>query len=152
MTALLAIDPGTTHSGWVVVHDGAVIESGNSENHEVLSMLSWRYTLDIAIERFEARGMAIGDESVQTILWTGRFIQAASPRCVRLVKRSAVKSHLCGSQRAKDTHVRTALLDKFGPGKAEAVGTVKKPGPLYGVKSHAWAALAVAVTALETKP
>ena len=37
-------------------------------------------------------------------------------------------------------------------GKADAVGTIKKPGPLYSVKSHAWAALAVAVTATETKP
>ena len=26
----------------------------------------------------------------------------------------------------------------------------KAPGPTYGVRSHAWAALAVAVTAMET--
>ena len=68
-----------------------------------------------------------------------------------LVYREDVKLHLCGSPRAKDANIRQALIDRWG-GKAEAVGTVKKPGPLYGVKSHAWSALAVAVTALETRP
>jgi hypothetical protein len=37
------------------------------------------------------------------------------------------------------------LIDKLG-----VVGTKKNPGPLFGMKSHAWAALGVAVTALET--
>jgi hypothetical protein len=52
--------------------------------------------------------------------------------------------------KAKDANVRQALIDRYG-GKAEAIGTVKKQGPLYRVKSHAWQALAVAVTASETK-
>ena len=52
---------------------------------------------------------------------------------------------------ANPRQVHVVHLSKNG-GKAEAVGTVKKPGPLYGVKSYAWPALAVAVTALETKP
>jgi hypothetical protein len=63
-----------------------------------------------------------------------------------LVFRRDVKLHLCGSARAKDPNIRQALLDRFGP-----VGTKKAPGPLYGVKSHIWSALAVAVTASETK-
>jgi hypothetical protein len=54
-----------------------------------------------------------------------------------------VKMHLCGNQQAKDKNIRQALLDKVGP-----VGVKKTPGPCYGVKSHAWSALAVAVTAL----
>ena len=61
---------------------------------------------------------------------------------VRLVYRKDVKLHLCGSPRAKDPNIRQALLDKLGP-----VGTKRQPGPCYGVKSHAWAALGVAVTA-----
>jgi len=48
--------------------------------------------------------------------------------------------------KAKDANIRQALIDKLGP-----VGTKKSPGPLWGVKSHIWSALAVAVTALETK-
>jgi hypothetical protein len=151
VTALLAIDPGTTHSGWVFMRDGRPVECGISDNGEVLDML--RNCVDpVAIERFEARGMPVGDESVETVLWTGRFIQAAI-RCrwTRLVKRSAVKSYLCGTQKAKDSNVRQALIDRWG-GKAAAIGNIKAPGPLYAVKSHAWQALGVAVTALETKP
>jgi hypothetical protein len=89
--------------------------------------------------------MPIGDDSVETLLWTGRFIQAwHDPEAVVRVKRSAVKLHLCGSNRAKDANVRQALIDKLGP-----PGTKKAPGPTRGVTSHAWAALGVAVTAAE---
>lgn len=150
MSALLAIDPGTTHSGWVFTRGGRPYESGVSENGEVIDIL--RTSVDpVAIEMIASYGMAVGKEVFETCLWIGRFMQAAGPERVRLVYRKDVKLHLCGSPRAKDANIRQALIDRWG-GKAEAVGTIKKPGPLYGVKSHAWAALAVAVTALETKP
>lgn len=45
--------------------------------------------------------------------------------------------------------VRKALLDLFprtGGGATPQVGTKAKPGPLYGISTHAWAALGVAVT------
>src|SRR5690606_4735562 len=75
---------------------------------------------------------------------TGRFIQACQAPSTK-VYRKDVKLHLCGSPRAKDANIRQSLLDRFGPGKEKAVGTKQNPGPLYGVKSHMWAALAVAV-------
>lgn len=150
MSALLAIDPGTTHSGWIITRSGQPWNWGEAENAEILSILRGYPTVPVAIERFEARGMPMGDESVETVLWTGRFMQAAGMERVRLVKRSAVKSHICGTQRASDANIRAALIDKWG-GKAAAVGNVKKPGPLYGIKGHAWAALAVAVVAAETR-
>ena len=56
-----------------------------------------------------------------------------------------MKLALCGSARATDANLRAALLDRYG-GSGRAIGTRKAPGPLYGVKSHAWAALALAVT------
>jgi hypothetical protein len=55
-----------------------------------------------------------------------------------------VKLHLCGSSRAKDPNVRTALLDRFGG--AGAKGTKAAPGPLYGIAADLWSALAIAVT------
>ena len=55
---------------------------------------------------------------------------------------------LCKNNRAKDKNIRQALIDRFGPGKA-AIGTKKAPGPLYGLKSHLWSALAVAVVAAD---
>jgi hypothetical protein len=146
---ILSIDPGTTHSGVVHFAGGIPLTAGVYPNGDVLTHLSeWRGA--VAIERFEARGMPVGDESVETVLWTGRFMQAAGMDRVRLIKRSAVKSHICGSQRASDANIRQALIDKWG-GKAEAIGTVKRQGPLYHVKSHAWAALAVAIVASETR-
>ena len=150
MTALLAIDPGTTHSGYVVMDSEGVQMSGVSENSELFELIACNGG-SIAIEMIASYGMAVGKEVFETCLWIGRFMQAAGPDRVRLVYRKDVKLHLCGSPRAKDANIRQALIDRWG-GKAEAVGTVKKPGPLYGVKSHAWAALAVAVTAMETKP
>jgi hypothetical protein len=46
--------------------------------------------------------------------------------------------------RAKDANIRQALIDKIGP-----QGTKAQPGPTYGIKSHSWAALAVAVYAAQ---
>jgi hypothetical protein len=77
------------------------------------------------------------------VRWIGRFQQAwADPDDVRFITRHQVKIHLCGSMRAKDPNVRQAVLDLLGE-----PGTKKKPGATYGVKSHAWSALAVAITA-----
>lgn len=149
VTPLLAIDPGTTHSGYVVIDADGVQLSGVVENSELFELIA-AHGSNIAIEMIASYGMAVGREVFETCLWIGRFIQAAGPDRVRLVYRKDVKMHLCGSPRAKDANIRQALIDRWG-GKAEAVGTVKKPGPLYGVKSHAWAALGVAVTAMETK-
>ena len=149
---ILALDPGTKQTGFAILDGRRVQESGVSPNEHIIERL--RVTggyiraglvdpIMLAVERFEARGMAIGDDSVQTILWTGRFVQAwHAPDAVRRIKRSAVKLRLCGSTRAKDPNVRQALIDTLG-----APGTKKAPGPTYGVTSHAWAALAVAWTA-----
>lgn len=148
----LAIDPGTTQSGWVLFDAGRVHSSGTSPNEHVLERIrvtggyiaaGLHEPMRLAVERFEARGMPIGDESIETLLWTGRFIQAwHAPDEVVRIKRSAVKLQLCGTSRAKDPNVRQALIDRIGQ-----PGTKKAPGPTYGVSAHAWAALGVAVVA-----
>ena len=148
---LLSIDPGTTKSGWCVTEGDRVIESGIMDNQQLVDSFDKMVAMGdrVAIEVFEARGMPIGNDSIETILWTGQFIrecEALGATFVR-VHRSRVKLHLCGSAKAKDSNIRQALLDKLGP-----QGTKKNPGPTYGVSSHAWAALAVAVTATETMP
>jgi len=147
---IFAIDPGTEQSGLVIMVDGRVTSAGIHANAEVLDELRIHASTPVAIEMIASYGMAVGKEVFETCLWIGRFLQVAGADRVRLVYRKDVKLHLCGTPRAKDANIRQALIDKWG-GKAAAVGTSKKPGPLYGVKSHAWAALGVAVTALETK-
>lgn len=146
---VLAIDPGTTHSGLVHFAGGIPLSAGVYPNAEVLAHLQ-ETRMPVACEMIASYGMAVGKEVFETCLWIGRFIQAAGPERVRLIYRKDVKLHLCGSLKAKDANLRQALIDRYG-GKAEAIGTVKKQGPLYHVKSHAWAALAVAVTAAETR-
>ena len=146
---IFAIDPGTTESGWVWYEAGRVRKSGVSSNHDLLADIQAGAidVCELAIEMIASYGMAVGREVFETCVWIGRFKQAfRAPESVRLVYRKDVKMHICGTPRAKDANIRQALIDKLGP-----AGTKKAPGPTYGVKSHAWAALGVAVTAAETK-
>ena len=147
--SILTIDPGTTESGWCVFKDSVVRTSGVLDNDELIEWIDGDPDLrgfTLAIEMIASYGMPVGAEVFETCVWIGRFKQAwHTPDAVRLIYRRDVKLHLCGSARAKDGNIRQALIDKLGP-----QGTKKQPGPTYGVKSHAWAALAVAVTASET--
>lgn len=149
MAVIFAIDPGTTESGWCVLRDGRVVDSGVMENTDMLPRLSSLTWIDtFAIEMVASYGMAVGAEVFETCVWIGRFQQACiAPEKVRRVFRRDVKLHLCGDPRAKDANVRQALIDLLGP-----QGTKKQPGPTYGVRSHAWAALAVAVTVAGITP
>jgi hypothetical protein len=140
---ILAIDPGTEQSGWCLFEKRQVTCSGIAPNEEILRMMRSHPDIALAIEMIASYGMPVGREVFETCVWIGRFQQAhPTPDDVRLVYRKDVKLHLCGSARAKDANIRQALIDKLGP-----IGTKKTPGPLYGVTSHAWAAVAVAVTA-----
>lgn len=121
-------------------------------------------------------GLAVGKETFETVRWIGRFQEAVEARGGRfeILYRPAIKAHLCGSAKAKDGNVRQALIDRFGgdsvalKGKkcpcvgakrirtkdckhCEGSGWLRKPGPLAGITSHMWAALAVAVTWAETQ-
>lgn len=146
---VFAIDPGTTQSGWCIFRDGTVCDSGVLDNvdmrERVRSAATWDPRLQLAIEMVASYGMAVGKEVFRTVWWSGRFAEAwldGSGRLPIEVYRQDVKLHLCGTPRAKDANIRQALIDLLGP-----QGTKKAPGPTYGVRSHAWAALAVAVTA-----
>jgi hypothetical protein len=149
---ILAIDPGTTQSGWVRFCNQHVIDSGVWANDDMLEIVAMHGYDDIAIEMIASYGMAVGREVFETCVWIGRFVQAAkNPSAVKLVYRRDVKLHLCGTSKAKDPNVRQAVLDLFprlGGGKTPQIGTKGQPGPLYGVTSHAWPALAVAITAI----
>jgi hypothetical protein len=149
VTSTLALDPGTVETGWCLFGTGRVYDSGVKPNAEMLDLVHRYGPLydNCAIEMVASYGMPVGREVFETVRWIGRFQQAwRDPEEVRLVYRREVKLHLCGSMKAKDANVWQALIDKLGP-----VGTKACPGPLYGVKSHARSALAVAVTAAETR-
>lgn len=141
---IFAIDPGTTESGWILFDGSTVIDSGVAPNHDLLRWVQAGQGADmLAIEMIAGMGMTVGQTTFETVRWIGRFQQAwKDPESVRLVYRREVKQRLCGNQQAKDKNIRQALIDLVG-----AQGTKRAPGPTYGVSSHAWSALAVAVTA-----
>lgn len=151
MTRILAIDPGPEQSGWCYFDGSKLLDSGVSPNENVLIAVEAYPPGRLAIEMIASYGMAVGREVFETCVWIGRFQQASrDPAAVELVYRRDVKLHLCGTAQAKDSNIRQALLDMFprtGGGKCPQIGIKSAPGPLFGVSTHAWAALGVAVTA-----
>jgi hypothetical protein len=147
---IFAIDPGCMESA-VVVWDGEkILDHYKMENHIVLKRLKYlAATTPVYIEMIASYGMPVGAEVFDTCVWIGRFIQAlkenrpegmmtSSP--IGTVFRKDIKMFLCGSSRAKDSNIRTALIDLYGK-----PGTKKAPGVTYGLKNDTWAAFAVAV-------
>lgn len=151
---IVAIDPGFRQSAIVSFDGERVVDYEIVDNEVVLTRLESLKAfpnLRLVIEQISMGGMIAGAEVFETCFWSGRFAEMWSPQRWDRIKRKDVKLHLCGNVRAKDSNVRQALLDRFGPGREIAIGTVKKQGPLYGISSHCWAALAVAVTWWDTK-
>ena len=142
---ILALDPGTTETAFVLWDGRRIIDADHLPNTEIRQILIGREYDEVACEMIASYGMAVGKEVFMTCVWIGRFTEVARVE-PRLCYRRDVKLHLCHSPRAKDGNVRQALIDRLGP-----QGTKKSPGPTYGMKSHLWAALAVAVYAFDTK-
>lgn len=95
----------------------------------------------VGIEKIESFGMAVGESTFETCYWIGEYRHQLKELGVQhyLIGRKEIKLHLCGSTKAKDANIRQRLIDIHGP-----VGTKKNPGPLFGISSHLWSALAVA--------
>lgn len=149
---ILAIDPGTERSAWLVL-DGGVRRFGIDPNDELLTRLRGGMIGPevVVIEQFEGFGMAVGREVFETIHWSGRFQEAAEhapratadrpPAQVVGLTRRKVKIAICHDTKAKDPNIRAALIERFGGPDA-----IRKGGPLYGVAKDVWSALAIAVT------
>lgn len=148
---VLAIDPGSEQSAYVLWDGARVWDHGKDENAGMLDNItthhgSWCHAV-LVVEQIASYGMAVGAEVFDTVWWSGRFHQAwreAEHEAHRMPRRE-VKLHLCGSAKAKDANIRQALIDRFG-GKERAIGKKTAPGPLYGLKADEWQALALAVT------
>jgi hypothetical protein len=85
------------------------------------------------IEKVESYGMAIGVEVFDTVLWAGRFAEAAHRVPVVMVPRRAVKLALRGDSRAKDANIRQALIEGFGGSTATCITSRSgQPTPVGG--------------------
>lgn len=161
---VIGLDPGTNESAIVLFNGLTIVAHGIYNNATVVDMLEHgeigvflqqgehghvemiRERTVLVVEEFESFGMAVGKEVFRTIRWAGNFEQAWRPRLSVFVPRKIVKSHLCHTHRATDANIRQALIDRFGPSTEKAIGKKREPGPLFGIKSHEWSALALAVT------
>lgn len=151
---ILAIDPGTTESAFVVFDTcdakRPLKEYGYFANDVVLNeyVRQTRFYDWLAIEQPQmcwakkVPGKLVAD-LLTTREWVGRF---DAMHDAQLVPARSIRKVVCGNAKAADKDVRAALVKRFGE-----PGTKKKPGPLYGIASHLWSALAIAVYVYDTQ-
>ena len=140
MKTILAIDPGSEQSAFLIWENNEIIDKDIIKNDWIITLLKNIDDEDIVlvIEMFASYGMPVGRTVFETCVWIGRFIQTWEGKH-ELVYRKDIKMHLCHTVRAKDSNVRQALIDKYGK-----PGTKKEPGFTYGVSKDIWSALAIA--------
>jgi len=144
---ILAIDPGTEKSAWVVwdSKNGTILWAEKESNEILLTRLrSHGFFERAVIEGISSFGMPVGREVFETCYFIGRCLEITNGHS-QVLPRHAVKVHICHNPRAKDSNIRQALIDRFGP-----PGTKKNPGLLYGISGDLWQALALAITFAET--
>lgn len=169
----LLIDPGTIESGLVEWNVSQKSESGGYKfslghraimnNNDILERFK-NEDLDVydhvIIENVASYGMPVGQSTFTTCIWIGRFYQhfnivntyhVSDVSDVKLMYRKEAKKTI-SSGKAKDSEIRRRILDyypRIGGGSTPEIGTKKEQGPLYGVKSHMFAALALGHAYLE---
>nr|MBC8360918.1 hypothetical protein [Candidatus Desulfatibia profunda] len=141
-----AIDPGTFQSAYVEWDGKKITDMVIWPNEDLLHFLSKSSrTSPLVIEMMKSYGNAIGQSTLDTIFWSGRFAQAWGN--FHLLARMEVKKHLCNNHRAKDSNIIQALVDRFAYGQPNrGKGTKKHPGFFYGFNKDIWQAFALAVT------
>ena len=148
---IIAIDPGTTESGYVEWDGESLANFGKEANGKILIGLRRSFPLltnSLVIEEINpyTMGMTIRD----TILWSGRFQEAweRGGGTVYYIPRREVIKHLCGAGSGiGGPVVCAALRDRFAYNvRNYGKGTKKEPGFFYGFKSDVWQAFALAVT------
>ena len=148
---ILGIDPGTAQSAYCLIDGGRPLDWDilpNAQLADKIASMESAFVDVLAIEwvSFYGKEIHAGSETFDTCRWVGHFERAWNDRGTSiLIPRRQVKSELCGTQKAGDAEVRAILIDRYG-GKERAIGRKATPGPLYGIASHVWSALAVALT------
>lgn len=157
---ILAIDEGNEYSGYCVLDSETYepLKFGKIDNNELLDMIpnlkeTWNVS-ELAIERIESYGMAVGKSIFDTCVWAGRFIE----RCHRLgikyewVTRKEEKMMICQSMKANDSTIRRALIDMFAKHDFKnGKGTKKNPDFFYGFRADIWSAFAVGYVYIERR-
>lgn len=153
---IMAIDPGDVDSGYVIMEGYKPIKFGKLSNTELLNIITLNANdLDmVVIEMIASYGKAVGANVHETTFWVGQFYRHAVNMGVNVdrIYRMEEKMAICHDSRAKDTNIRTALIDRFADhDKKGGKGTKTNPDWFYGFKADVWMAYAVGVTYLDKK-
>lgn len=145
MSAVLAIDPGTTRSAWVLLDGDTVDAHAKDPNEDVVRSIRLLrgQVAAVVIETIEPWGGFTGPPALETMRWVGRFEEAAWPTPVTIVKRSVVLHALGVGKLPRgqaQAAVRALLIERWGGGNP-----AKRGHPLHGITDDRWSALAVAV-------
>lgn len=149
---VIALDVGTTQTGWCLLDGYKPIAFGKDDNEVVLSILK-KEKYDIMVyEQFVSYGMPIGVSTITSIEWNGRFKQLVLCKGVKVssITRQEEKLNICHSTKANDGTIRQALIDRFAK-TPSGKGTKKDPDFFYGFSKDMWSAFAVGVTYLDTR-
>jgi hypothetical protein len=124
-----------------------VLEHVDLHNTE---FLKWIYEAESDLVVFESMlsNGGASQEVLDTAYWNGRFWTASeySGKPTAGLTRRSVRVLLFGKDLGGDAEVTQYCAVAYGyPNYKEAKGTKGKPGPLYGVVSHRWQALGVAL-------
>ena len=149
---ILGIDPGSIKSAYAVVRRSAgsptiePVDFGITDNATLVFALAEKEFADfMAIEKPYCMRHS-GNDVTETIIWTGRFIQAW-PKFSMTYTRPKIGWHILGQKKWNDSKIRKAVINRIFPEY-----TKKEPGILEGVKEDIWQALAVAITAHDLAP
>jgi hypothetical protein len=150
---VIGLDPGPEFSGTILWDGHRILEK---YYHDTDRTLQWLYAMRhgdnppmLVLEKVVSYGMILGQTTLETIYCSGRFAEAYGNHMVYRMPRLEVKQHICHNGGAKDGNIRQAIIDRLG-GKDKAIGKKASPGVLYGVSGDLWAALALAITFLDT--
>ena len=173
---ILAIDPGTTMSAYVLLGDDyTFLNAGKVANEVVAGEIIPTPGVDrVVIEHMEPRfggggdrtaaGRVIGESSWETAYWIGEFRRMARLHAlpVERVYRREERSCLIPSKRNRlpplpegtpahaDGQLRAALIRRFARHDLKSGrGTKDNPDVFYGFAGDMWQAAAVGVTWLD---
>lgn len=172
---IMAIDPGTTESAYVILDDQYQILSADKVGNDViLSIIADAPGLDaVIIEDIEPRysstdrsaaGAVMGQSTIETIKAFGRFSWQASLRglmvgsifrrdersCLIPTKKNGLPPLPENAPKHADGQIRVSLVRRFARhDKERGRGTMANPDTFYGFHGDMWQAMAVGVTWLD---
>jgi len=160
---ILAIDPGNMESAYVVWNPNTnrMVDKDWVGNKDLKNSLFVNQVRNnelnigpVLIETVSSYGMAVGQETFDTAIWTGIFKEFFENlgHPVHLIFRMTVKMHHCHSLRkVNDAAVNKVLVDKYGqPQSKKREGLVywnddvENNGGRWDMKGDIWAAMALA--------